>query len=139
MTSRASSVRRRFSAAGRVHREEVEVARQRADADAEHVAAARQVIEVRDAVRELHRMVVRQQVGAGTELDALGREQRLRDQEIGRRTRLPGRREMLADPRLREAERVEPAQLREVPCDPVEQRPLRRMRRHHERTEPHGK
>jgi hypothetical protein len=38
----------------------------------------------------------------------------------------------------REAERVEPAELREVPRDPVEQRPLRRMRRHHERAELHG-
>ena len=55
-------------------------------------------------------MVIGQQEPAGAEADVLGLHQRLRDQQIRRRMRLPRRGVMFADPGFLIAEFVEPAQ-----------------------------
>src|SRR5262249_19369071 len=97
----------------------------------------REVIEHRHAMGELGRMVVRHQEPTGPDAHAGRLHQCLRDQEIGRRMRLPRRRVMLADPRLAEAELVRPPQLLEIPPVAVVQTALGRMRRHREQSVVH--
>jgi hypothetical protein len=111
---------------------------QRTDPDPEPIAALRQVVEVSDAVRQFDRVVVREQVPERPKIDALGSEQRLRDQEIGSRARLPGRGKVLADPCFFETEAVEPLDLIEVPALSVANGSLRRMRRHQHGAGLHG-
>ncbi|CNJ35342.1 Uncharacterised protein [Mycobacterium tuberculosis] len=55
-----------------VHVVERPVARDAAGADTEHEAALGQVVEIRYAVGKFDRMVIRQQVRAGRQLDVLG-------------------------------------------------------------------
>jgi hypothetical protein len=126
-------------AARGVHVEEHQVARQGADADAEHQAPGGHVIQIGDAVSQLDRVVVRQQVRAGRERDLLRLRQRLRDQQVRRGTRLPRSREVLADPGLVEAQAVEQTQRREILGDALPDPALRRMRRHEERAELHSR
>ena len=54
-------------------------------------------------------------------------------EQIGRGVGLPGRRVVLADPRLAEAQLVRPAELLEIPLVAVVEAALGRMRRHRER------
>jgi hypothetical protein len=72
------------------------------------------VIEHRHPVGQLCRVVVRQEEPARTDTQTLGLQQRLRDEQIGRRVRLPRRGVMLTDPGLRVTEAVELAQHRQV-------------------------
>ena len=71
---------------------------------------------------ELGRMMVGQQEPAGPDAHARRFHERLGHQKIGRRMRLPGRRVVLADPRLAEPELVRPAQLCNPPVPVVQLR-----------------
>src|SRR5262249_37703266 len=73
----------------------------------------------------------------GSRADLLRLLQRLRDDQIGRRMRLPWRRVMLADPRLPIAQLVGPPQRLEIPLVTGVEAALRRMRRHGEQSEIH--
>ena len=95
--------------------EELVVGEQAAGADAKHVAALREVVEVCDAVGELDGVVEGEEMRAGAELDVRGAHERLRDEQVGRGNGLPGRGEVLADPCLAEAEVVGEFQAFEVP------------------------
>src|SRR5262249_52895693 len=92
----------------------------------------------RDAVGELGRMMIGQQEAAGAETDIFGLQESLREDEIGRGMRLPGRGVMLADPGLLIAELVEPAQRLQVPVLAFLQTAFRRMRGHRKISEFHG-
>ena len=89
-----------------VHVEQRPVGGQPAGSHAEQEAALGDVVQVGHAVSQLRRMVEGQQVGAGSQLDALGLHQRLGDQQVGRGNGLPWRGEVLADPRLVKAQFV---------------------------------
>ena len=108
------------------------VARQAGSGDAEIEPAAGEMVEHGDAVGEFGRVMVGQQEAAGAEADVLGLQERLRQQQIRRRVRLPGRGVVLADPGLGVAELVEPAQHLKVPVVTLLEVALRRMRRHRE-------
>ena len=95
-------------AAGGWQAEQVVVGGQGADADAQLVAAPGQVVEVGDAVRQLDRMVVGQQMAERAEPDPRGPLQGLGNEEVRCRAGLPGGGEVLADPCLVEAERIQP-------------------------------
>ena len=97
-----------------------------------------EVIEHRDAVGEFGRVVIGQQEAAGAETDILGLQERLREQQIGRGMRFPGRGVVLADPGLLVAELIEPAQRLQVPVVTLLQPALRRMGRHREISDLHG-
>ena len=73
------------------------------------------MVQHRHARGEFGGVVIRQQEAAGPDAHALGLHQRLGDQQVGRRMRLPGRGVVLADPRLGVAEFVQPAQRLQVP------------------------
>ena len=120
-----------------VHIKRQEIADVAAGADAKLEAPLRQVIEEGDPMRQLHRIVIRQQVRAGRELDPLGLQQGLRDRQIRGRVRLPGDREMLADPGLGDPQLIAPAKRLQVRLVPVVRFSLRRMGRHHEIPEIH--
>ena len=107
--------------------------------DAEQQPALGQMVQHGDAVRQFRRVMIRQQEPARPDLDPLRLQQRLGDQQIGRRMRLPRRGVMLADPGLGVAEFIEPAQRLQVPVVAGFQAALRRMRRHREITEFHGR
>ena len=96
------------------------------------------MIEHRDAVGEFGRMVIGQKKTAGAEADVFRLQERLRQQQVRRRMRLPGRGVVLADPGFLIAELVEPAQHLQVPVVPLLQPALRRMRGHREITDLHG-
>jgi hypothetical protein len=110
------------------------VARQPARGHAEVEPALREVVEHGHPVGQLGGVMVRHEEPAGADAHALGLEQRLGHEQIGRRVRLPGRGVMLADPRLAEAQLVRPAELLEIPLVPVVQRALGRVRRHREQS-----
>ena len=97
-----------------------------------------EVVEHRHAVGEFGGMMIGQQEAAGAETDVLGLQKRLREQQVRRRMRLPGRGVMLADPGLLVAEFIEPAEHLEVPVVALLQPALRRMRRHREISDFHG-
>jgi len=59
-------------------------------------------------------VVVGHQEPARTDAHALGLQERLGHEQIGRRVRFPRRRVVLADPRLAEAQLVRPAELLEI-------------------------
>ena len=114
------------------------VARQARCGDAEIQPAVGEMVEHRDAVGEFGRVMIGQQEAAGAEADILGLQKRLRQQQVGRRMRLPGRGVMLADPGFLIAELVEPAQDLQVPVVSLLQAALRRMRGHREISDFHG-
>ena len=95
-------------------------------------------VERRHAVGQLGRVVIGQQEAAGAEADILGLQKRLRQQQIRRRMRLPGRGVVLADPGFLVAEFIEPSQHLKVPVVSLFQSALRRMRRHREISDFHG-
>jgi hypothetical protein len=106
--------------------------------DAEIQAAAGEMIEHRDAIGEFGRVVIGQQEAAGAETDVLGLQERLRQQQVGRRVRLPWRGMMLTDPGFLIAELVEPPQDLQVPVVTLFQPAFRRMRGHREISDFHG-
>src|SRR5207302_5810865 len=75
---------------------------------------------------------------AGAETDIFGLQERLRENEIGRRMRFPGRGVVLADPGFLVAEFIEPSQRLQVPVVTLFQPALRRMGRHREISDLHG-
>ena len=84
------------------------VARQAAGRDTEIEPAVGEMIEHRDAVGEFRRVMIGQQETAGPDADVLGLQQRLRDQQIGRRDLAPkarcdARRSRLPDSRAHRA------------------------------------
>ena len=85
-------------------------------------------------LRQLGRVVVGQQKPAGRKPDAARLHQRLRDQQVGRRVRLPRRGVVLADPGFGKPELVGPAQRLQIPAVAVAEAALRRVRRHREQT-----
>ena len=114
------------------------VGRQPRRGDAEIQPALREVIQHRHAGGEFRRVVVGQQEAARADAQALGLQQRLGDEQVGRGMRFPRRGVVLADPRLGVAELVEPAQRLEVPVVARLQASLRRMGGHGEIAEFHG-
>ncbi len=86
--------------------EHVCVGRQLAGPAAEHHAAAGQVVEQNHAVGQHQRVVIRQGIHAGAELDVLGAFGGHGDHHLGGGDELEPGRVMLADPRLVEAEPV---------------------------------
>ncbi len=114
------------------------VARQARGRDAEIEPALGEMVEHRDAVGELGRVVIGQQEAARSDANVLGLHQRLRDQQVRRGIGFPGRGVVLADPGFLIAELVEPAQDLQVPVMSFLQAALRRMRRHREIADLHG-
>ena len=114
------------------------VARQAARRDAEIQAAAGEMIEHRDAVGEFGRMMIGQQEAAGAETNVLGLQESLRQQQVGRRMRLPRCGVMLADPDFLVAEFIEPPDDLQVPVVTFFQPALWRMRGHREISDFHG-
>ncbi len=108
------------------------VARQPARGDAEIEPALRQMVEHRDPVGELGRVVIGQQETARREADPARLHQRLGDQEIGRRVRLPRRGVVLADPGFGKAQLVGPAQRLQIPAMALIKAALGRVRGHRE-------
>src|SRR5205823_12426572 len=100
--------------------------------------ALREVVEHRDPVGGLGRVVVGDEEPAGADAHALGLQEGLGHQEIRGRVRLPGRRVVLADPRFAEAQLVGPAELLEIPAVAVVEAALRRVRGHREEAVVHG-
>lgn len=88
------------------------------------------MLEISDPVSQLDRVVIGEKMAERAEVDSLGALQRLGDQQVGRRARLPRRREVLADPRLLEAKLVEPLKFLEIPTLAIPDGSLGRMRRH---------
>ena len=88
------------------------------------------MVEHRDTIGELGRVVVGQQKTAGGKPDLARLHQRLSDQEIGRGMRLPGCGVVLADPCLGKAEFVGPTQRLQIPAMAVEEAAFRRVRGH---------
>jgi hypothetical protein len=75
-------------------------------------------------------MVIRQKMTERTEAYALGPQECLGNQKIGRGTRLPCSGEVLADPCFLESQSVETLEFLEIPALAVGDGPLGRMRRH---------
>ena len=92
----------------RVDAEHHRVRRQQAGPDAEHRAPARQMVELRHAVGDHQRLVVGQRDDAGAEPDVLGARRDVGDEQLGAGDDLVAGGVVLADPRLVEAELVEP-------------------------------
>jgi hypothetical protein len=90
---------------------------QRARPQAEHHAAAREVVEQHDALGGPQRVVVAHRDDAGAQLDVLRALGRGRDEDLRRRDDLRARRVVLADPRLVEAHFVEVLDEPQVPVD----------------------
>ena len=88
------------------------------------------MVEHRDAVRQLGRVMIGQQKPARGEPNMARFHQRLRDQQVGRGMRLPRSGMVLPDPAFAEAKFVRPAQGLQVPSVTFEEAALRRMRGH---------
>ena len=114
------------------------VARQAGCRDAKIQASAGEMIEHGDAVGEFSGVVIGQQEAAGAETDILGLQKGLRQQQVGRGVRFPGRGVVLADPGFLIAEFIEPSHHLQVPVVSFFQPALRRMRGHGEISDFHG-
>ncbi len=114
------------------------VARQPARRHPEIEPALGEVVEHRDPVGELGRVMIGQKKAARGEADLLRFHQRLGDQQVGGGMRLPGRGMVLADPGLDKAQLVGPAQGLKIPAVTVEEWALRWVRRHCEQTVLHA-
>ena len=75
--------------------------------------------------------------GKVRESGGISDDQALGDEQIGRRARLSRKRVVLADPSLIEADMVEECQIVQIVVVPFGKAPMRRMVRHHERSELH--
>ena len=131
----------------RVDAEHVGIGGELARADAEHHAAAREMVEQHHAVGEEQRVVIGERAHAGAQLDAAGALRRHRDEHLGRRDELVAGGVVLADPRLVEAELVEPLDELEIAVegeggvlargverreeDPEPERPVETVRERH--------
>jgi hypothetical protein len=69
------------------------------------------MVEIRDSVSQLDWVVIREQMTQRAKPYPLCPQKRLGDQQIRGRTGLPGRCEVLSNPRLLEAERVKQLQI----------------------------
>ena len=96
------------------------------------------MIEHRDAVGEFGGMVIGQEEAARAEPDIFGLQKRLRQQEVGRRVRFPGRGVVLTDPGFLVTEFIQPPQHFQIPVVALLQVALRRMRWHREISDFHG-
>jgi hypothetical protein len=124
-------------ARGAVDVEHGPVARQTARGHPEVEPPLGEVVEHGHTVGELGGVMVGHEKAAGTDAHARGLQERLGHDQVGRGMRLPGRRVVLADPRLAEAELVGPAELLEIPLVSVVEVALRWMRRHGEQSVVH--
>ncbi len=97
----------------------------------------RHVIEVRNPVSQFDRVVKREQVAQRTKPYLLCPYERLSDQQVRGRARLPGSGEVFSDPRLVEAKRIKPLEIVEIPAEAIAYRSLRRVRRHQQSAELH--
>src|SRR5579863_4061496 len=82
--------------------------------------------------------MVGEDVRAGSEFDAFGLGQRLRDDQVGRGIGLPWRGEVLADPGFQVAELIGAAQHFEVPFMPRPQIAFGRMAGHQKKSKLHA-
>ena len=112
--------------------EDPHVAGEAAGADAPVEAAFRHVVQLRDAVGEDEGIVVGDAAHARAQPDLRGKRQRLRDEQVRRGDVLPLRREVLADPDLGIAERVELDDLIQVRLERLGEVRARRVQRHGE-------
>ena len=117
--------------------EDPHVAGEAARADPPVEAALRHVIELRDAVGEDEGIVVRDAAYARAEPDPLRERDRLGDEQVRRGDVLPLRGEVLADPGLGIAERVERDDLIQVRLERLGEVRTRRVQRHGEEAELH--
>jgi hypothetical protein len=106
--------------------------------DAEIQPSAGEMIEHRDAVGEFGRVMIGQQKAAGAKTDIFRLQERLRQQQVGRRVRFPGRGVVLADPGFLIAELIQPPQHLQVPFVTLLQIAFRRMRGHRKISDLHG-
>ena len=116
----------------RIEVQQLEVAQEPAGADAPGEAPARHLVELGDALGQHQRVVVGQAVDPGAQHDPLRAGQGLGDEEVGAGDVLPLRGEVLADPRLPEAERLQGHDLRQVHLHRLRQVRARRMEGHGE-------
>lgn len=113
------------------------VTRDAAGAHAEHEPTLGEVVEIGHPVGQLDRMMVGQQVRTRGELDLLGAQQRLRQQQIGGADRLPRHGEVFADPGLHVAELIGQLDDVQIPPGGVVEGALRWMGRHEEYSDLH--
>ena len=121
-----------------VNAEHVGVGGERAGADAEHGAPARHVVELRHAVGDHQRVVVRQADDAGAELDVLRPLRRRRHEQLRRGDSLPPGAVVFAYPRLVEVEIVEPLDQLEIPLVGDRRIFVLPVKRRHENAELHA-
>ena len=125
-------------ARGAVHVEHGPVAGQTAGRHAEVEAPLGEMVEHRHPIGQLGRVVVRHQEAAGTDAHARRLQQSLGHEQVGRGVGLPGRRVVLAYPRLAEAQLISPAELLEIPLVSIVKVSLGGMRGHREESVVHG-
>ena len=118
--------------------EHVRVGGELARTAAEHGAAAREVVEQHEAIREHQRLVVGERVHAAAEPDVLRARRRGRDEHLGRRDDLVAARVVFADPHLVEAEAVEVLDQIEVAFERERRVLPGRVERGHEESEAHA-
>jgi len=117
--------------------EQFEIAGEAAGADAPVETTTRHLIELRDALREHQRIVIRQARHAGRQLHALRALERPRDEQIGARNVFPLRGEVLADPGFLVAEPVQQCQLLQIVVHRFRRIGARRVQRHREIPQSH--
>jgi hypothetical protein len=113
-----------------VEAEEIVVRRKSANTNAELITPFRHVIEIGDPVSQFDRVVIRKEVTQWAEPDPLCPQERLSEQQIGGRTRLPGRGEVFSNPSLLETKRIEPLEIIKIPLLAITDAPLGWVRRH---------
>ena len=109
----------------------------RAGTASEHHAAACQMVEQCEAVRDVERMMVRNAHHARTQHDPLGARGRDRHEDFGRRNDLPSGRMMLADEGFFIAELIEPLDQLHVAFETQGWVFADSMKRRHENSESH--
>ena len=115
----------------------MQVGGQGPEADAPVKAAPGHVVQHRDAVGCVHRVVQGKHGDAGGEYDLLGQRQGLSDQKLRHRRVLPRFRDVFTDPSLVIAQLVGLDDQLHVPVVGVGEGPRGRMQRHHEQSKVH--
>ena len=113
-----------------VHLEQLEVAGKAPGADAEVEASLRHVVELRDALGQHQRVVVRETGDARTELDLLGATKRVGNKQVRCRDILPDRRKVLTDPGFVKPQLVQGDDLLQVRFDRLREVRAGGMQRH---------